>query len=129
MAPDTLVEWGSVIVQESSIQRRRRMASRRKVQRLIATLKELAIEELGQGAEPIDFVVQRVSSGQTVTALAHDVASAMGEPASRSWLSWRFNHLTPGAKERIAAARYASAYKLAPDQWQSNGKRRDAGQG
>jgi hypothetical protein len=81
------------------------MASRPKLQRLIMTRKELAAEELGQSAEPIDFIVVRLCSGQSVSALALEVAAAMGEPASRSWLSWRFNHLTPNAKERLANAR------------------------
>ena len=81
------------------------MGSRPKLQRLITTLKELASAEMGEHAEPIDFVVQRVGMGQTVTALAHEVAIAMAEPASRSWLSWRFNRLTPSAKQRIADAR------------------------
>jgi hypothetical protein len=47
--------------------------------------------------------------GQTLTALALEVEVAMGEPASRSWLSWRFNHLTARAKERIADARCNAA--------------------
>ena len=85
------------------------MASRPKLQRLIMTLKELAAEELGPHAEPIDYVVQRISVGQSVTALAHEVAAEMDEPASRSWMSWRFNHLAPGAKERIAKARHEAA--------------------
>jgi hypothetical protein len=81
------------------------MASRPKLQRLITTLKQLAVEELGEHAEPIDLVVRRVAAGQTVTSLAHEVAERMGELASRSWLSWRFNHLSSRAKGRIAAAR------------------------
>jgi hypothetical protein len=81
------------------------MASRPKLQRLIRTLKELAAAELGESAEPVDFIVQRLCRGQSVTALAVEVAEAMGEPASRSWLSWRFNHLTPDAKGRLAVAR------------------------
>lgn len=85
------------------------MGSRPKLKRLIVTLTELAKQELGELAEPIDFVVGRVSSGQTVTDLAHEVAAIMGEPASRSWLSWRFNHLSPQAKERIALARRNAA--------------------
>lgn len=84
------------------------MASRPKLHRLIATLKELAVEELGEKAEPIDLVVRRVAAGQTVTALAHEVATAMGEPVSRSWLSWRFNRLTHDAKGRITAARHTN---------------------
>jgi hypothetical protein len=82
------------------------MASRPKLRRMIATLKEMAVEELGEGAEPIDFVVLRVARGQNITVLAEEVAQAMGEPASRSWLSWRFNRLTPQAKGLIAAARH-----------------------
>lgn len=81
------------------------MASRPKLRRMIATLKEMAVKELGERAEPIDFVVLRVASGQKMTVLAQEVAEAMGEPASRSWLSWRLNHLTPEAKGLIAAAR------------------------
>jgi uncharacterized protein (DUF2237 family) len=87
------------------------MASRPKLQRMITTVKELAAAELGQSAEPVDFIVHRICSGQSVTALALDVAEAMGEPASRSWLSWRFNHLTPDAKERLAAARGKAAQR------------------
>lgn len=83
------------------------MASRPKLKRLIMTLEDLVVKELPEGAEPIDLVVERVAGGQTVTSLAREVAEAMGEPASRSWLSWRFNHLTREAKERIAAARHA----------------------
>jgi hypothetical protein len=85
------------------------MGSRPKLNRLIATLTELAKQELGELAEPVDFVVQRISTGQTVTNLAQEVAEVMGEPASRSWLSWRFNHLSPQAKERIAHARRNAA--------------------
>ena len=85
------------------------MGSRPKLKRLIVTLTELAKQELGELAEPVDFVVGRVSTGQTVTDLAHEVAAVMGEPASRSWLSWRFNHLSPQAKERIADARRNAA--------------------
>ena len=81
------------------------MGSRPKLKRLIVTLTELAKQELGELAEPVDFVAQRVSTGQTVTDLAQEVAEVMGESASRSWLSWRFNHLSPQAKERIASAR------------------------
>ena len=85
------------------------MASRPKLQRLVVTLKKLAADELGAHAEPIDYVVLRIASGQSVTALAHEVAAEMGEAASRSWMSWRFNHLAPGAKERIAKARHEAA--------------------
>jgi hypothetical protein len=81
------------------------MPSRPKLQRLMTALKALTSEELGAHAEPLDFVVRRVARGQTVTALAEEVARAMGEPASRTWLSWRFNHLAPEAKSRIADAR------------------------
>ena len=81
------------------------MASRPKLQRLIMTLKEMAADEFGRHAEPIDLVVGRIAAGQTVTTLAREVAKAMGEPVSRSWLSWRFNHLTPSAMERMASAR------------------------
>jgi hypothetical protein len=86
------------------------MPSRPKLQLLIATLTKLAVEQLGEHANPVDFVAHRVAGGQTITSLANEVAKAMGEPASRSWLSWRFNHLTPNAKERIAAARHAPAH-------------------
>jgi hypothetical protein len=85
------------------------MPSRPKLQRLITTLKALTTQELGARAEPLDFVVRRVAMGQTVTSLAEEVARAMGEPASRTWLSWRFNHLAPGAKTRIADARRQAA--------------------
>ena len=83
------------------------MGSRPKLQRLTNTLKALAADNLGEYAEPIDFIVLRVAQGQTVSSLAREVADAMGESASRSWLSWRFNHLVPDAKERIASARRA----------------------
>jgi hypothetical protein len=85
------------------------MPSRPKLQRLLTALKALTTQELGALAEPLDFVVRRVAMGQTVTALAEEVARAMGEPASRTWLSWRFNHLAPGAKTRIADARRQAA--------------------
>src|SRR5687767_9809653 len=81
------------------------MASRPKLRRMIATLRKMAVEEIGEGAEPIDFVVLRVSRGQNITLLTAEVSKAMGEPVSRSWLSWRLNRLTPKAKRRIAAAR------------------------
>lgn len=81
------------------------MAGRPKTQRLLRTLKQLACEELGDGAEPIDFVIYQVSMGRSLTALAHEVTECMGEPVSRSWLSWRVNRLTPMAKVRIADAR------------------------
>lgn len=81
------------------------MASRPKLRRMIATLKVMAVQELGADAEPIDFVVLRVTKGQKMRVLAQQVAEAMGEPVSRSWLSWRLNRLTPEAKKRIASAR------------------------
>jgi hypothetical protein len=81
------------------------MASRPKLRRMIATLKVMAVQELGAGAEPIDFVVLRVTRGQKMRVLAQQLAEAMGEPVSRSWLSWRLNRLTPEAKKRIASAR------------------------
>jgi hypothetical protein len=84
------------------------MGSRPKLQRLIRTLKALATDKVGEHAEPIDFVVLRIAQGQTVTTMAREVAEAMGESASRSWLSWRINHLTPDAKERIAGARHVA---------------------
>ena len=86
------------------------MASRPKLQRLMATLRELTVQELGEDAHPVDFVVKRVAEGQTVTSLADEVTKAMSEPVSRSWLSWRFNHLTHDAKGRIAAAREHAAH-------------------
>ena len=91
------------------------MASRPKEQRLVTVLKRLAVGQLGEGAEPIDLVVHRVASGQTITAFAKDVAAAMGEDASRAWISWICNRLTPDAKARIAAARKEAAMVLAEE--------------
>jgi cell division septum initiation protein DivIVA len=91
------------------------MASRPKEQRLRAVLEKLAAKELGEGAEPIDLIVQRVANGQTVTAFAKEVAKAMGEEASRSWISWVCNRITPDAKARIAAARKDAAMVLAEE--------------
>jgi hypothetical protein len=91
------------------------MASRPKEQRLKDALQRMADRELGEGAEILDFVVFRVEAGDTITALAQEIAVEMGEAATRGWISWVLNRLTPEAKSRIAAARRGAAMALAEE--------------
>ncbi|SRR5581483_9815347 len=91
------------------------MASNPKKRRMLAVLTQMTRAELGEHADPLDFVVQWIASGQTVTSLAAEISRAMGEPASRNWISSSINRLptTPGkatAKERIARARRQAAF-------------------
>jgi hypothetical protein len=88
------------------------MAGRPREQTLRAVLKRLAVQELGDGAESIDFIVHRVASGHTVTKLAQELGEATGEEASRGWVSWVCNRLTPDAKARIVRARKDAAIVL-----------------
>lgn len=66
---------------------------------------EIAKREIGPNATPVDWVVQKVAYGVTIGTIAKELAAEMGESVSRNFLSGHINNATPGAKERIQAAR------------------------
>jgi hypothetical protein len=91
------------------------MASRPMYRRLIALLKKLATEEIGEEATPLDWVCAWIEDGKTVNAMHVYVGERFGEPLSRPWLSGCINKLTPDAKERIAKARQVGTHQLVED--------------
>jgi hypothetical protein len=91
------------------------MASRPKEQRLKALLEQMADSELGEGAGGFDLVCARIAGGQTVTSLALELEQAMGESASRKWISFVINRWGTDAKERLTEARRQAATAYADE--------------
>ncbi len=85
------------------------MAARPKERKLKATLTTLAKRDLGNDATSTDWVVSKIESGVTVTALAKALEVEMGESCSRGWVSSVLNRLSPDAKTRIQEARKEAA--------------------
>jgi len=87
------------------------MASQPKKQKLLATLRKLAEDELGPGASGLDWVELQVSSGATMREVRDRVVEKWpevhGEPetASADWMRWMIVKTWPDAKARLAAAR------------------------
>ena len=102
------------------------MASTPRQRALLRAMTQLAQEEVGPGATPLDWVVQRLEDGLTVTKVAARVGEALGENwdgsaggpwiPSRAFLSNVMRWVYPDtAKERMAAARKVGATSLAED--------------
>lgn len=85
------------------------MAARPKERKLKETLTALAKRDLGNDMTSTDWVVSKIESGVTVTALAKVLEVEMGESCSRGWVSSVLNRLSPDAKMRIQEARKEAA--------------------
>jgi hypothetical protein len=88
------------------------MPSRPRRAALIAKLAELAAEEIGATASPIDYLCAQHAHGALFSELAEFLAGEMGQPVSRTFLSMTAHQLAPDAKERIASARREGALSL-----------------
>jgi hypothetical protein len=76
-----------------------------KRRRVTAELALRAKAQLGDGAEPLDYVISWLEHGGLLADLARDLERSMEESVSRRWLSFVVHRLAPDAAERIAAAR------------------------
>ena len=85
------------------------MASQPLRRALVNALSNRAKVKLGSGATPLDYVESWVRAGQTIQALARDLATDLGRPVSRKFVSFVCNRLTADARSRIHATRLAAA--------------------
>ena len=76
------------------------------------TLHDLAAEEFGPDATPLDVVLDRVGAGRTFNEMAAEFAERMGESCSASWLRGVAAKM-PGYTERAREARSQGAHALA----------------
>ncbi len=107
------------------------MASRRKEARVLAVLGQLAIEELGDGATPLEWILDRLESGNTFVNIASEIGERLGPDwrgpgtesgrwaPSRAWVSFIAHRMAYDADRRIAEARrkgaLATRLKVASD--------------
>jgi hypothetical protein len=73
--------------------------------RVLAALQARATRECGEGASIVDSACAFVASGHCMRELAELLASDLGHPVSRSFVSWTLNNVAPDAKGRLQAAR------------------------
>jgi hypothetical protein len=88
------------------------MASNPKRERLMKVLRDLAAEEVGPDAEPLEALLERIAAGRTFPDMADEMTSRMGESCSPSWLRSVACKL-PGYSERAREARSQGAHALA----------------
>jgi len=84
---------------------------------VLSLLGRVAIEELGDGATPLDWVLHRVESGRTFVNIAAEIGEKLGPDwrgpgtrsgpwnPSRAWVSFIAHRMACDAKQRIAKAR------------------------
>ena len=95
------------------------MASQPKRQKLLATLKRLAEDELDSEASGLDWLEVQVSGGATMKEIRDRVAAKWPEvhssfaTMSHDWMRWIVVRSYPNAKERLAAARATGVARLA----------------
>jgi hypothetical protein len=73
--------------------------------RVLAALQARATRDVGEGATIVDFASGFVAAGHSIGQLAELLASDLGHPVSRSFLSWTLNNIAPDSKIRLQAAR------------------------
>ena len=73
--------------------------------RVLAALQARATRECGEGATIVDFACGFFAAGQCMQELAELLASDLGHPVSRSFVSWTLNNVAADAKTRLQAAR------------------------
>lgn len=78
---------------------------------MIAELARRAAAEIGEDASPLDYVVNWIENGDTITALAESVGNAIGEPIARMMLSNYLNN-QEDAEQRLSAARVRGAHAM-----------------
>ena len=81
------------------------MAATPKRRRMRAALARRAVEQLGEGASPLDYVCYWLVSGGLIVTLAQSLREELGESVSRPITSMLVHSLATDAKERIAGAR------------------------
>jgi hypothetical protein len=73
--------------------------------RVLAALQIRAERYCGDAASIIEYVCSLIAAGYCMRGVAELVASDVGHPVSRSFLSWTLSKLAHDAKARLAAAR------------------------
>jgi hypothetical protein len=84
------------------------MAAMPKRRRMRACLARRAINELGEGATPLDYVCAWLAGGGLISTLARSLQEELQESVSRPITSMLAHALAPDASARIAAARVAA---------------------
>lgn len=79
---------------------------------VVEALAQLAVEEMGEGATALDYVAEHIEDGGRVSELRKLVGEAIGGDVSSGFFSRVINRLEPDAKQRLDAARKASAPAL-----------------
>ena len=73
--------------------------------RVLAALQTRAERYCGDAASIIEYVCSLIAAGYCMREVAELVASDVGHPVSRSFLSWTLSKVAQDAKARLAAAR------------------------
>ncbi len=73
--------------------------------RVLAALQTRAERYCGDAASIIEYVCGLIAAGYYMREVAELVASDVGHPVSRSFLSWTLSKVAHDAKARLAAAR------------------------
>jgi hypothetical protein len=81
------------------------MASQPLRRALVEALERRAHAQLGPGVTSMEYVESWLSSGKTFALLSQDIATDLGRPVSRNFVSFVCNCLTDDARSRIRAAR------------------------